>query len=175
MQDAERRICAFIRSSAEARIILSQSKGMEIDSDEIQLALMETLKTVEPADLLEQDLSADQIVEALWQFDFRKYHPEILAEILLTHSIVPRGTARLLTEVTVKHKGERWRIHKNDVDPFPSNPHGDSPDVGLKLDLTSGDLYRKRECVGKITKKHLMIIRVKAQQLGCRTLPAIAT
>jgi len=173
MEDIDRRICSFIRNSADAREILSQLSGINIDSGEIQWALMEILHTDEPTDLLEKDYTADGMVELLRTFDFRKYHPEILAEILMDESIVPEGTPRLLTEVTVKHKGERWIIHKNDADPFPSNPHGHSPDVGLKLDLSTGALYRKRECVGKITKKNLEVIKQKAEQRGCKALPAL--
>lgn len=173
MEDIDIKLYSYISSSEEARVILSHLKGINIDSFEIQLALMEIVQTDEPADLLEKNYSAKEIVAILKEFDFRKFHPEILAEIVMDESVVPEGTVRLLTEVTIKHKGERWRIHKNDSDPFPSNPHGDSPDAGLKLDLSTGDLYRKREQVGKISKKNLLIIREKALQLGCNLLPEL--
>lgn len=174
MEDIDKRICSFIRNSTDARTVLSQLSGIDIDSDEMQLALMEILQTDEPTDLLEINHTADEMVEALRTFDFRKFHPEILAEFVMDESVVPHGTLRRLTEVTVNQKGERWRIHKNDADPFPSNPHGDSPDTGLKLDLSTGYLYRKRMCVGKIKKKHLKAIRAKAEERGCKALPSLA-
>jgi hypothetical protein len=171
MEDIDIKLYAYISSSEEARMILSHLKGIDIDSWEMQLALMEIIQTDEPADLLEKNYSAKEMVAILNEFDFRKFHPEILADIVMEESVVPEGTIRLLTEVTVKHKGERWRIHKSNSDPFPSNPHGESPDVGLKLDLATGDLYRKRQQMGKISKKNLLIIREKALQLGCKSLP----
>ena len=173
MVDIDIKLNSYISSSEEARVILSRLKGIDIDSLEIQLALMEIIQTDEPKDLLEKNYSAKEIVAILNEFDFRKFHPEILAEILMNESVVPSGVIRLLTEVTIKHNGERWRIHKNDADPLPSNPHGDSPDVALKLDLATGDLYRKRQYVAKISKKNLLLIREKALQLGCNTLPVL--
>jgi hypothetical protein len=46
-----------------------------------------------------------------------------LCDIDLGYSPIPGGTLRRLDEVTVKRDGHVWRIHRNDADPFPSNPH----------------------------------------------------
>lgn len=46
--------------------------------------------------------------------------------------------------------GLRWRVHKNDADPFPSRPHahcvaGQERFVGCKLHLGTGQLFRGRK------------------------------
>ena len=61
---------------------------------------------------------------------------KVLATIEFDTSPIPNGVMRRMDEVTVKRDGCVWRIHKNDADPYPSNPHahtaslssaGDSP------------------------------------------------
>src|SRR5207237_6227170 len=49
------------------------------------------------------------------------------------------GIPILLTEAQVKLQGEIWIVHKNDADPFPSNPHAHNYRERLK--------YRKRYLV----------------------------
>ena len=46
--------------------------------------------------------------------------------------------------IKVKVKGECWIIHKNDRDPFPSNPHAHNYDsfAAYGLDLGTGRLYQ---------------------------------
>jgi hypothetical protein len=44
----------------------------------------------------------------------------------------------------------KWRIHLNDLDPFPSSPHahciaGQARHIGCKLHLGTGVLYSNRE------------------------------
>lgn len=74
---------------------------------------------------------------------------ELLAEIELEVSPIPDGVYRHLDEVTIKRDGCIWRIHKNDADPFPSNPHAHNVESGLKLDLSTGALYFGRKPSGK--------------------------
>lgn len=50
--------------------------------------------------------------------------------------------------------GEIWRVHKNDADPFPSNPHahcvgGAKRFIGLTLHLGTGELFRSRASTGR--------------------------
>ena len=52
-------------------------------------------------------------------------------------------------------KGEVWRVHKSDADPFPSNPHAHCIDgterfIGCTLHLGTRELYRKRKTTGKL-------------------------
>jgi hypothetical protein len=99
---------------------------------------------------------------------------ELLAEIEFEQSPIPDGTLRRLDEVTIKRDGCVWRIHKNDTDPFPSNPHAHNLESGLKLDLSSGGLYLGTRDTGKrISKKDLNFIRTEAT-LKHITLPPLA-
>lgn len=55
-----------------------------------------------------------------------------------------------LEEADVHAGGMKWRVHKNDADPFPSSPHahciaGQKRHIGCKLHLGTGVLYKGRE------------------------------
>ena len=90
-----------------------------------------------------------------------------MEQIELDHSPIPSGCKRSLNEITIKKDGHIWRIHKNDQDPFPSNPHAHNIESGLKLDLSNGRLYYKRQYTGKsISKKDLYAIRDKTTTVG---------
>jgi len=57
---------------------------------------------------------------------------------------------KFIDEADVAVDGEKWRIHKYDVDPFPSNPHahyiaGYQRFVGCKLHLGTAQFYRGKE------------------------------
>lgn len=66
-------------------------------------------------------------------------------------------------KVQIKRKGI-WLIHKYDTDPFPSNPHAHLIDSNIKLDLSNGNCYKKRELVYSIKKKDLLMIRDEAEK-----------
>lgn len=164
MNESDRQLVAYIESSISARKVLSEMCGIELDGLDIQNALAEVLQLSgnPPLGLLERRLSSPQIIEMLKGFDFTKYHPECLAVVTLEESVLPPNTPRLLTEQTVKSSGEVWRVHKNDSDPFPSNPHAHNLESGLALHLGTGDLYnRKRQVVAKVGCKELLTIRGK--------------
>jgi len=92
---------------------------------------------------------------------------KILCEIEFVESPIPSGTMRRLDEVTIKRDGCIWRIHKNDADPFPSNPHAHNVESGLTLDLSNGDLFFGSRPTGKsVAKKHLEFIRAAAEAKG---------
>lgn len=91
----------------------------------------------------------------------------LLCEIKLEESPIPQGTLRRLDEVTIKRDGHVWRVHKNDADPFPSNPHAHNVESGLKLDLSTGELYFGSKSTGNaIKRKHLLNVRQLAEQKG---------
>jgi hypothetical protein len=70
--------------------------------------------------------------------------------------------------------GEIWDIHLNDADPFPSNPHAHNVQTRVKLDLSNGDLYRKkRKLEERVRKKDLETLRSLATEKGV-VLPALA-
>jgi hypothetical protein len=161
MDDIEQNLISYIREMNTAKAILSQLKGVELDSMEIQLALCEKLKiqSFPPIELLDKKLSSDQMVDILKDYNFLK--PEKIDEIVLNESILPEGTPKLLTELTVKIKGEVWQIHKSDVDPFPSTPHAHNYDSGISLHLGTGQIFKKRVSKGFLDCKKLKVLRDK--------------
>ncbi|MGH1374133.1 MAG: hypothetical protein ACRBBW_18980 [Cellvibrionaceae bacterium] len=158
MQDPSDWINQYIKDSEVAIENLSSSE-LSITSHDIQNALVEVLDLNCSTDLLYMDLPAVKIIELLSSFDFSKYHPEILCEIMVDESIVPSDIPISLTEQTVRTKGEVWRIHKSDADPFPSNPHAHNYPKNLVAHLGNGDLYRKKKVLGRLKKKDLNNLR----------------
>lgn len=161
MDDIEKNLISYIREMNTAKAILSQLKGIELDSMEVQLALCEKLniESLQPDDLLDKKLSSDQMVDILKGHNFSKL--EKIDEVVLDESILPEGTPKLLTEQTVKVKGEVWIIHKNDSDPFPSTPHAHNYDSGISLHLGTGEFFKKRTSKGFLACKKLKVLRDK--------------
>lgn len=168
MDDIEENLISYIREMNTAKAILSQLKGIELDSMEVQIALCEKLniESLQPVDLLDKKLSSDQMVDMLKDYNFSK--PEKIDEVVLDESILPEGTPKLLTEQTVKVKGEVWVIHKNDADPFPSTPHAHNYDSGISLHLGTGEFFKKRTSKGFLACKKLNALRDKIKN---HTLP----
>jgi hypothetical protein len=99
---------------------------------------------------------------------------ELLAEIDLREYPIEGPHRRELREATVKCGGNIWRIHTNDTDPFPSNPHAHNLETGLKLDLSTGLLYLGRKPAGGTFKrKHFLTLRQLAASKGI-LLPPLA-
>lgn len=164
IDEVEDALISYIGASTHARLILSQLRGADITSLDVQRALCEVLnvESTHPNELLGRRLTSEQIVSLLRTFDFRQFHPEVLAEIELEEGVLPPSFIRLLTEKTVKVKGEVWRIHKNDADQFPSVPHAHNYDAGITLHLGNGQLFNaNRQNVGNIGPKKLEVIRGK--------------
>lgn len=167
MDETEKKLIAYIKASQQARRVLSEFVGLEITSSNIQDALSEVLQIPEnpPLGVLDRDLTADQIIEILQSYDFKKLHPEILAEVTPEEPLLPDGTRQILTERTVKIKGEIWRIHKNDVDPFPSTPHAHNYSAGVVLHLGTGEMFdSNRKSLGTIGCKKLLRLRSQLAQ-----------
>jgi hypothetical protein len=99
---------------------------------------------------------------------------EPLCEVELDHSPIPSGTLQRIVKLSIKRAGHVWKIHRNDADPHPSNPHTHNVESGLKLDLTDGTLHFGRRFAGtKVSAKDLRQIRRQAQLKGV-TLPPLA-
>lgn len=159
----------YIDESKKAQKRLIELLQAPIDCMEIQLGLAEHFGLENSTDILLKDLDADQMVGILRTKDFSK--PIIVEEVWLQQSVLPKGIPRLLTEETIKHKGERWRINKYDKDIFPSNPHAHNYDANVKLHLGTCELFNKRkELVGKLKRKQLEEIRSKVKNILLPTL-----
>lgn len=171
MDELSEKINSFIAASEAARVALSATSGLVLESIDVRLALYEVLN-IPPAnywELLDRRFTSNQIIEHLKSFNFKKLKPELLAEIELAESILPDGIPRSLNEETVKIKGEVWRIYKNDVDPFPSSPHAHY-ESGIVLHLGTGEMFSSanKNSVGNIGCKKLMRLR---GELGAFMLP----
>lgn len=159
--DLSEQVVAFLKAATVAADQLANSSAVPLEYVHIEQALLKKLELDEPVDLLSRNLGTDEIVSLLADFDFRCLFPETIEDIRLDSSIIPSKTAHQLTEVTVRANGEVWRIHKNDPDPWPSNPHAHNLQSGLKLHLGTGQLFRRKRCVGKVSRKDLELIRTK--------------
>ena len=163
MDEVEENLTNYIKEINIAKNAISQLKGIEIESMDLQLALCDVLNVerMQPTELLSKKLTNQQIIDALRNYNFLKNKPEVLCEIELEVSILPEGTPKLLTEQTLKVKGEVWIVHKNDQDPFPSSPHAHNYESGVSLHLGTGEFFRKRDSIGFVDCKKLKSIREK--------------
>jgi hypothetical protein len=91
---------------------------------------------------------------------------EEIIEIDLGYSPIPDKCRRRLDEVTIKRDGHIWRIHKTDPDAFPSKPHAINIESGLKLDLSTGNLFYQNQYQKTMDRKHLLHIRCIAKERG---------
>jgi hypothetical protein len=137
--------------------------GFEIDSFDFQLALCEKLyiDSSEAHNIVYKNLSNIEIIDLLKDYNFAKNNINILGKIELEESILPNGIERLLTEQTLKVKGEVWIIHNYDIDPFPSSPHAHNYDSNISLDLGTGEFFNKRQSKGFLDCKKLKLLRDK--------------
>jgi hypothetical protein len=99
----------------------------------------------------------EELANLLNNFDFDTLQQPIIIE----DGIIPKIFA-IQKLVKVKQKGEVWIIHRYDSDPFPSNPHAHNLQNNIKLDLSSGKCYKRRQYVFSISEKILLAIREKA-------------
>ena len=149
----------FLLQSEIAAREISSMQSTAITAEQVREALVSACQVEQQVDLLPLALSSTRIVELLAHYDFEGLIP--LAEIAFEESILPEGVPVRFVEAQAKHNNEIWRVHKNDADPFPSNPHAHNIGTGYKLHLGNGGLYRKRERIGTVEWKHLLSIREK--------------
>lgn len=90
----------------------------------------------------------------LSEFDFGLLNKSVETELIFDKAIL-----LIETKVQIKNNGLIWRIHKYDPDPIPSSPHAHEVNQNIKLDLSNGCFYRKKDFKGKVLKKDLINIR----------------
>jgi len=132
--------------------------NIRISPTDILMALAESTGQ-EFQEFANRSWSKEEVIAAIENTQMVKEIPLILETVELEETIIPDDIIRNVNEEQVKFKGEKWVIHKNDSDPFPSNPHAHNYEAGLKLHLGNGDLYSGTQLAGKITKKNLMKVR----------------
>jgi hypothetical protein len=90
-----------------------------------------------------------------------------IIEVEFSVSPIPEQTLRKMEEVSVRRDGCVWRVHKNDPDPFPSQPHAHNTESGLKMHLGTGRLYYRSTDTNKsIDRKMLLFIRTELTDKG---------
>lgn len=166
--ETEKRLISYIAAATEASTELRKIRGLAISSFDIQVALIEVLNIPErpPHGVLDHDLTGSQIVELLKEFDFGRIQSMLLCEVELDEPLIPDSVPKMLTEQTVKVKGEQWRVHKCDADPFPSNPHAHNYAAGVVLHLGTGEMYKDRKSIGNIGCKKLLALRHKLSEIS---------
>jgi hypothetical protein len=87
-----------------------------------------------------------------------------LGKVVLQESIFPKGILTPIEEAKIKLKGEIWYINKTGEHDFPSDPHAHNRETGTTMDLRTGELYRKRDCIGVVGKKEFLHFRELIQQ-----------
>lgn len=160
MDEISQWINNWIVFSQRTRELFAKNQERKIDSLEFLEAFVKYCGKETGIDLLYNVLpTPEEAYEKLKECHFESGKSDLVEEICLEEDILPEGILRLITEETVRSKGQIWRIHANDQDPFPSIPHAHNLESGLKLHLGTGDLYRKKQLVGRVTCKHLKLIR----------------
>lgn len=170
--DISQSIRRLIQAAMESSDALSARSGRKIEYTHIEQALVETLRLESSVELLGKNLTSEAVTSLLKSYDFNRLFPELIGIISLDHSIIPDETPRKLTEVTIRSKGEVWRIHKNDADPWPSNPHAHNLESGLKMHLGTGELFEGMRDTGhKVSAKSLKAIRARLSK--CELPPLV--
>jgi len=136
--------------------------------DALFLLLSEKHRLEWPGDLWDVDIDYNEALNLLNGFDF----DIIFNEIETDKEIFPDWLL-VQYKVKIKSKGLIWVINKYDPDSFPSNPHAHQLDNNIKLDLSNGKCYKKREYIYTIKKKALLSIRDKAAIVYKGELPSL--
>jgi hypothetical protein len=164
-EDPSTKINAFLAATNEV------AKRLGKHPDDVRRTLPDALDMEDQIAVMGAKLSVEHMESALKGYS----PPELLGEIELEDSIIPDGVPINLREATAKHRGEVWRVHRSDADPFPSNPHAHCLEHDLKLHLGTGELFRRRTLVGKLPSKDLVTLRKKlGDKLHNVTFPALA-
>ncbi|MFC6269427.1 hypothetical protein [Frigoriflavimonas asaccharolytica] len=106
-------------------------------------------------------ISEEEIDSVVENYDFNQIRNEVTFNF-----IIPEEIEELETKVKIKNNGKIFIIHKNDADPFPSNPHAHWLDSNLKIDLSNGKCYHIRKHIKTLSTKEFKEIREKADALG---------
>lgn len=132
------------------------------------LLLSDKYELERPSDIWDAEIDFDSAKNSLLLFNFETLNQQII----LPKEIVPEEYVMMI-KVQIKSNGLIWFIHRYDADPFPSDPHAHQIDNNIKLDLSNGKCYRKREYLFSISKKELKAIRMLANKRFKGKLPPL--
>jgi len=112
-------------------------------------------------DVFDLELPEEELFDLLKDFDFTIFNMKVAIDIGAIE-----GMEMMERKKQIKINNSIWRIHPNDVDPFPSKPHAHELTECLKCDLTNGACYKKKTFINYIPKKHLLRLREAAEKAG---------
>jgi hypothetical protein len=156
-------LSAWIEAEAAAKQHYAEKFGLDPMDVDILRAAMIRAGVEDSQSLLDRMWTVTALVELLAEVDFGALAD--YEEVEFSQSILPEGISRRFDEETVSQNGEKWRIHKYDVDPFPGLPHAHNVFNDIKLDLSNGNLYRKRKLIGKMPRKELNELRSRVKNI----------
>ena len=83
MDEIEKKLVSYIKEMNIAKMTLSQLKGIDLESIEIQIALCKKLniQNIEFVGLLDKDLTSEKMIDLLCDYDFKR--PNIIGQIEL--------------------------------------------------------------------------------------------
>lgn len=140
MTDRENRLNNYLSRAKQAEAILKNKGLLYADSSFIwQTLQIEFDCTDIPTNLLFKDLSVLEIVEVVLKH--KEIYGQPVCEIIIEKSILPDCIDDSLIKAHIKFKGEKWVVHNNDKDNFPSNPHAHNFDTNTKLHLGRGQVF----------------------------------
>lgn len=163
---------------------LMRSEKSVIEYQRIFKQVLNDLNSKSDIDLTEEDASAllvhhydeervHEYIINIKAISYDKLKSILLKELKSNIGIVEFDSPTLtlfevdnLEKATIKVNNRKWRIHKNDLDPFPSNPHAHEYENNWKLHLGTGEIFVKKKLKGKLNKKDFQRLRTSAIQKG---------
>jgi len=140
---------------------ISRISGNYVSREKIFNALFMLLgdkyKLEHPLDLWNIDISFEEGLKYLSEFDFEPFDQPINVDLCIDRILL------FQKKVKIKASGFVLHIHRYDQDPFPSDPHAHIIDQNIKIDLSNGNCYRSRSLITTIKKKELLEIRKKVE------------
>lgn len=112
--------------------------------------------------ILELEINEDEVFETVKDFDFSVLKGALLPNELFSENLF------IEKKVAIKVSNQRWVIHQNDADYFPSIPHAHLMEEGLCLNLFDRKVYKGRKLVYTIPKKEFEKIRTAFIQKGIK-------
>lgn len=163
----EEKMERYHEASSIALELLNKNRQVPIPDIDFQIALGQKLgykNPVESLNVIDHYLNAEEMINLLKNYAFNI--PIVLYSFSLDENILIGNYPQTLEEKRIKVGGYIWQVHRNDADPFPSNPHAHSVDTSVKLHLGNGEVYQGRKNTERIKEKHLLIIRDKLEKVG---------
>lgn len=130
---------------------------------DLQAAAAHVLQLTDPLELLERSWTPQMLRNLVKDVNFKDLAQ--FEEVICHESYVAEGAPNRLDEEVVRHDSEVWKIHKYDLDPFPSSPHAHLYESGLKMHLGNGKQYVGKRHVATLPCKRLKEFRNRVKNL----------